>query len=96
MLNTEDKTLVECSWDRVWGTGCPLSQPDCLDTENWESLGLLGKLLMTVCEKLKPLIAELHIMPIPPPTTSAPCSGNPTLPPASMDTNQETQTGLNG
>ena len=78
------------------GHRCPLSQPDCLDAENWESPRLLGKLLMTVCEKLKLLIAEQHTMPIPPPTTSAPCSGNPTLPPASMDTNQETLTGHNG
>ena len=96
LLNTKDKTLVECSWDRVWGTGCPLSRPDCLDAENWESPGLLGKLLMTVREKLKPLITEQHTMPIPPPTTSAPCPKNPTLSLASMDTNQETLTGNNG
>ena len=51
---------------------------------------------MTVCEKLKPLITEQHTMPTPPPTTSAPCSENPTLSPASMDTNQETLTGNKG
>ena len=96
LLNTKDKILVECSLDRVWGTGCPLSQPDCLDTENWESPGLLGKLLMTVREKLKPLIAEQHTMPIPPPTTTDPCSENPTLPPAPMDTNHQTLTGDKG
>ena len=53
LLNTNSKTLVECSWDNVWGIGCPLSHPDCLDAENWESPGLLGTLLMAVHEKLK-------------------------------------------
>ena len=62
LLNTGDKTLVECSWDRVWGTGYPLSRPDCLDSNNWESRGLLGNLLMAVCEKLKPVppVQPLH------------------------------------
>ena len=96
LLNTKDKILVECSWDRVWGTGCPLSRPDCLDTENWESPGLLGKLLMTVREKLKPLIAEQLTMPILPPTTTDPCSENPSLPPAPMDMNHQTLTGDKG
>ena len=62
LLSTGDKTLVECSWDRVWGTGYPLSRPDCLDSNNWESRGLLGNLLMAVHEKLKPVppVQPLH------------------------------------
>ena len=92
LLNTKDKTIVKCSWDRVWGTGCPLSRLDCLDTKNWESPGLLGKLLMTVHEKLRLPIAEQHTMPKLPAAPSASCSENPTPSPAPMDTNQQSLT----
>ena len=54
LLSTGDKMLVECSWDQVWGMGYPLSKPDCLDSTNWEKQGILGSMLMTVREKLKP------------------------------------------
>ena len=53
LINTGDKKLIECSWDGVWGTGCPLNRTDCLNPDNWESEGLLGKLLMAVRERLK-------------------------------------------
>ena len=74
LLNTRGKTLVECSWDTVWGTGCPLSQPDCLEAENWSSPGLLGSLLMTVREKL--MSTELAHSPIAPHMTTDPQSIN--------------------
>ena len=61
LLSTGDKMLVECSWDRVWGTGYPLSKPDCLDSTNWEKQGILGSMLMTVREKLKP-VAPPHAL----------------------------------
>ena len=65
LLSTGEKTLVECSWDRVWGTGYPLSKLDCLDSNNWENQGLLGSMLMTVREKLKPAtsLEAPHIQP---------------------------------
>ena len=53
LLNTQNKTLVKCSWDSVWGTSCPLDKPHCLNPENWEGSGLLGALLMKVHDKLK-------------------------------------------
>ena len=31
LLETEDKTLVESSYDKVWGTGIPLHDVRCLD-----------------------------------------------------------------
>ena len=45
LLNTHNKTLVEYSWDNVWGTGCPLDKPGCLNPENWEEPGLLGEFI---------------------------------------------------
>ena len=65
LLNTGSKTLVECSWDKIWGTGYPLSQPECLDAENWKSPGLLGTLQMSVREKLKATGTGHDISPLP-------------------------------
>ena len=53
LLNTGNKSLVESSYDELWGTGIPLSDPSALDETHWKSVGLLGKILMTVrSEKL--------------------------------------------
>ena len=94
LLNTNSKTLVECSWDKVWGTGCPINRPDCLDAENWESPGLLGTLLMAIHEKLKPADPVQSTTSIPPSTTSISSPNNP--PPLSvpmeMDSNTLTDT----
>ena len=48
LLNTGNKNLVESSFDDTWGTGIPLSDPAALDDTKWKSIGLLGKMLMTV------------------------------------------------
>ena len=37
--------IVECSKDRLWGTGIPLTQDDCLDCDRWISPGIMGKIL---------------------------------------------------
>ena len=53
LLNTGNKNLVESSYDELSGTGLPLSDPGALDESHWKSIGLLGKMLMTVrAEKL--------------------------------------------
>ena len=53
LLNTGTKNLVESSYDDLWGTGIPLSDPSALDETRWKTVGLLGKMLMSVrSEKL--------------------------------------------
>ena len=53
LLNTGTKNLVESSCDDLWGTGIPLSDPAALDESKWKTVGLLGKMLMSVrSEKL--------------------------------------------
>ena len=53
LLNTGTKNLVETSYDDLWGTGIPLSDPSALDEARWKTVGLLGKMLMSVrLEKL--------------------------------------------
>ena len=49
LLKTEDKTLVECSYDKVWGNGVPLSNKNCLDKRHWINTGgILGDMLMKI------------------------------------------------
>ena len=45
LTKTGDKRIVECASDRLWGTGLPLSDLDCLDHTKWISQGILGQIL---------------------------------------------------
>ena len=49
---TGKKTIVESSYDDIWGTGLPLSDSGCLDRSKWKSTGILGRTLMNICELL--------------------------------------------
>ena len=42
---------MECASDRLWGTGLPLSDPDCLDRTKWISQGILGQILEDIRNK---------------------------------------------
>ena len=42
---TGKKCIVECSKDRLWGTGIALAQEDCLNSAHWITSGIMGKLL---------------------------------------------------
>ena len=48
LLDTGTKTLVETSYDNVWGTGKPLGSEDSLNPAKWKSTGILGKILMKI------------------------------------------------
>ena len=52
LLQTANKTLVESSYDDVWGTGIPLSNRNCLVKEQWKSFGILGRILMNIRESV--------------------------------------------
>ena len=52
LVNTGNKTLVESSYDRIWGTGIPLSDPACLDRTKWYNPGIMSKLLMDIRQEL--------------------------------------------
>ena len=53
LLQTGEKTIVESSYDKLWGTGVPLSDPACLDKTKWYNPGILGAILMDIRTKLK-------------------------------------------
>ena len=45
LLATKDKTLAECTTDKLWGIGFPLQHQDSLNSKKWTGYRLLGKLL---------------------------------------------------
>ena len=54
LLDTGDATLAEASpFDRKWGIGIGVSNPDSLDPEKWRGKNLMGELLMMVRSRLK-------------------------------------------
>ena len=53
LLDTGNKTIVECCWDKMWGTGDPLHVDNCLDKGQWASQGILGEVLQEIRTKLK-------------------------------------------
>ena len=57
LLNTGNMNLVESSYDDLWGTGIPLSDPSALNETQWKSIGLLGKMLMVIRSEKIPIIS---------------------------------------
>ena len=53
LTKTGEKRIVECASDQLWGTGLPLSDPDCLDRSKWISQGILGQILEDIRNKFK-------------------------------------------
>ena len=51
LLGTENKTLVESSFDNTWGTGIHIASRDALVQSKWKGVGLLGKILMGIQDK---------------------------------------------
>ena len=45
---TGNKRIVECASDRLWATGIPLTDPNCLDDTKWISQGILGQMLESI------------------------------------------------
>ena len=54
LIATGEKTLVESNYDDTWGTGLPLSDPECLNKSKWKSIGILGRILMNIRELASP------------------------------------------
>ena len=58
LLSMCGKWVVEATYYTMWGTGVPLHQKDCLDKKQWNNIGLLGSMLMKVCDQLS--ISSIH------------------------------------
>jgi len=54
LLDTGNALLAECSpYDKKWGIGIDINDPDHLDTMKWKGKNLLGRILMEVREELR-------------------------------------------
>ena len=54
LLSTNDDTLAEATYDKLWGTGIPLHHRDCTDRNKWHNIGIMGEILMAIREELRP------------------------------------------
>ena len=54
LKSTGNKTLVESCYDPLWGTGLPLKAKDCLNSEKWLNIGILGEILMEIRDQHLP------------------------------------------
>ena len=52
LLETGTKTLVESSFDDIWGTGIHIASRDVLERSKWRGTGLLGKILMGIRDQV--------------------------------------------
>ena len=57
LLNIGNKKLVESSYNDLWRTGIPISNPNALDETKWKSTGLLGKILMSIRTEKQDIIS---------------------------------------
>ena len=53
LLSTGNMTLVEATYDTMWGTGVPLHMRDSVNENKWTSQGLQGKMLTRIRADLK-------------------------------------------
>ena len=53
LLETGEKTIVECCYDQTWGTGVPLRDERCLDQRLWRSQGIMGGILENIRQNLR-------------------------------------------
>ena len=64
LLKTENKTLVECSFDRIWCNGVSLGDRSCMDRQKWYNVGILGEMLMEIRSHLRNQMTEMEEAPM--------------------------------
>ena len=53
LKNTGNKTLIECCYDKIWGCGIPLSNPECINLTPDCKQGILGEMLEQIRTELQ-------------------------------------------
>ena len=53
LQGTDQKLIIESSYDRTWGTGVPLHSQEALNSDHWVGDNLLGRLLTNVRDTLR-------------------------------------------
>ena len=62
LLETENKTLVESSFDDIWGTGIHIASKYALTRDKWQGVRLLGKILMGIHDKQKETATDIDMV----------------------------------
>ena len=62
LLETGNKTLVESSFDDIWGTGIHIASKDALTRDKWRGVGLLGKILMGIRDKQRETVTDTDMV----------------------------------
>ena len=57
LLETGDKMLVESCYDKVWGTGKPLFEENCLEVSK-QNQGILGEILCEIRSELQDISVD--------------------------------------
>ena len=59
---TGDKQIIESAKDKIWGTGIPLHDDDCLNPRKWLSRGpgIMGEILTEIREELRLIPMASH------------------------------------
>ena len=48
LQSTGEKTLVKACYDKLWGTGIPRCDRNCLKRDMWSNIGIQGEILMEI------------------------------------------------
>ena len=70
LQSTGDKTLVEACYNKLWGTGIPFCDTDCLKDELWTNVGIQGEILMEIRETFKSQYSTTLMDTLPPSQSS--------------------------
>ena len=68
VTRTGNKRIVECSKDRLWGTGTPLAESDSLDPDRWITPGIMGKLLEDIRMEFANQFGQAALIGVSPPS----------------------------
>ena len=65
---TQNKLIIECTKDTLWGTGVPLENEKCLDNSMWKGhgpkgQGIMGEILCEIRKELQELREIPHGVP---------------------------------
>ena len=61
LLDTSNKTIVECTKDSVWGCGLALQDKNCLIKTKWTNQGIMGEILQEIRNELSHLSTDCKL-----------------------------------
>ena len=66
LQSTPEKMLIEACYDKLWGTGIPLRDRDCLKRDMRSNIGIQGEILMEIRSSLTTQYSTNYMETLPP------------------------------